>query len=402
MLLLALGLVGCGEPPVLEVGPVGYSQADLSLMNDEQRGLLVDLTAFGLAVAEERQDSLAAPFVRREVRSLALQRLAVETAVQEAGMDEDVLRSAYQRDPVPELVVRHLVVLSERWRPEEHRDSARALAEEALRKARAGEPFAELAGEYSDEPGAAERGGLLEPGRQGTWAREFWEAALRLDVGEVSPVVETEFGFHVLRLEERRAVPFEEVREEVLDRFVDLPSALDRVAEQGQGQGADPAISVDTAALRTWLAGDTVTGPLAEWSDPEGSLRVEVFEEYVATLTADQRAAVLADWREAVSRTTVLANEVRLSERAARFGYNPSAAAIRAVEDRWTQRIQRWAESLGFAAGAGPERVRDQALEALGAGRQSAAIARKEIRGISGVLGDLYPVTDRTAESVAQ
>jgi parvulin-like peptidyl-prolyl isomerase len=75
-------------------------------------------------------------------------------------------------------VVRHLVVLSERWRPAAHRDSARAVATEALERARAGEAFEALAAEYSDEPGAAERGGLLEPGREGSWVPEFWQRGI--------------------------------------------------------------------------------------------------------------------------------------------------------------------------------------------------------------------------------
>ena len=54
------------------------------------------------------------------------------------------------------------------------------VAEEARQRALAGEDFAALAGEYSEEPGAAERGGLLQPGREGTWVDPFWQAALAL------------------------------------------------------------------------------------------------------------------------------------------------------------------------------------------------------------------------------
>ncbi len=78
------------------------------------------------------------------------------------------------------------------------REQAEALAEKVLVKARRGESFTRLATEYSDEPGAAERGGALGKFGRGRMARAFEEAAFRLKVGELSDVVETPFGFHVI------------------------------------------------------------------------------------------------------------------------------------------------------------------------------------------------------------
>lgn len=78
------------------------------------------------------------------------------------------------------------------------REQAEALAEKVLAKARRGESFTRLATEYSDEPGAAERGGALGKFGRGRMARAFEEAAFRLKVGELSDVVETPFGFHVI------------------------------------------------------------------------------------------------------------------------------------------------------------------------------------------------------------
>lgn len=78
------------------------------------------------------------------------------------------------------------------------KDQARAVAEKVLARARAGEDVGQLAAELSDEPGAGPRGGALGRFGKGMMAPAFEQAAFGLDVGEVSDVVESPFGFHVI------------------------------------------------------------------------------------------------------------------------------------------------------------------------------------------------------------
>jgi parvulin-like peptidyl-prolyl isomerase len=79
------------------------------------------------------------------------------------------------------------------------KEQALAVAQEVLRRARAGEDLGRLAVEYSDEPGAAQRGGSLGRFGRGKMVPAFENAAFRLKVGEISGIVESPFGYHIIQ-----------------------------------------------------------------------------------------------------------------------------------------------------------------------------------------------------------
>jgi peptidyl-prolyl cis-trans isomerase C len=85
------------------------------------------------------------------------------------------------------------------------KEEARKKAADLLARAGKGEDFAKLAKENSDDPGSKDKGGEYDFFGRGRMVPEFEKAAFALKPGEISDLVETQFGFHIIKLEERRS-----------------------------------------------------------------------------------------------------------------------------------------------------------------------------------------------------
>lgn len=90
----------------------------------------------------------------------------------------------------------------------------------------AGADFAELAGKYSDDPGSGRAGGELGWTKRGQFVPEFEAAAYNLDINEMSELVESEFGFHLIELLDRRGNSIKTrhilIRPEITDADLEL------------------------------------------------------------------------------------------------------------------------------------------------------------------------------------
>ncbi len=220
---------------------------------------------------------------------------------------------------------------------DEEKAGVRGRAEEVLQRLSAGADFAELAEELSDDP-TSESGGDLGWVTRGRQVEGFDEAAFNLQPGETSEVIETAFGFHIVRVEERRdehAQPFEEVRgqleqrlawdqaeaqaettSEEIRRDVLRGDALDDVAEQhgltvevsplfAQGTGFGEFTAVDLTS-RIFTLG---TGRVAE--------PVRVRRGYLVFRVDDIVAPHVPELDVVVSEVRSDVVEVRAAERAA-------------------------------------------------------------------------------------
>ena len=178
--------------------------------------------------------------------SVDLAYVAVDRAAMAAALEvsEDDLRSAYEeqkdRYMTPEnRRIAHILVSTDDRTIEE----ARVIVESIQSQLDAGEAFEAVAQASSDDPGSAAQGGDLGVATRGLFVPSFEEAAFALaETGEISEVVETEFGLHLIKLNElapSSTKAFEDVQEEVEqqyrndaveDEFVTLVTSLDELA----------------------------------------------------------------------------------------------------------------------------------------------------------------------------
>ena len=116
----------------------------------------------------------------------------------EVKITEEEIASAYE-----EVRPAHILVIPEDDSPEakgKAREKIQGLAEQLQQ----GADFAELARAYSEDEGTKEQGGDLGFVGRGRLVKEFEEAALTLEVGEISDVVETDYGFHMIKMLEKK------------------------------------------------------------------------------------------------------------------------------------------------------------------------------------------------------
>lgn len=109
---------------------------------------------------------------------------------------------------------RHILVKVDRDADQAKKDEAKKKAED-LRKQLVDDKkdFAELAKANSDDPGSKDKGGDLGFNEASAWVPEFSEAAFKLKAGEISPVVQTPFGFHIIKVEEKKPPQNKELKD---------------------------------------------------------------------------------------------------------------------------------------------------------------------------------------------
>jgi peptidyl-prolyl cis-trans isomerase D len=138
----------------------------------------------------------------------------------------------HQKDyQVPEEVkVRHILIKVDAGADPKVDAAAKQKAEDLLKQIKGGADFAALAKANSDDPGSKEQGGELGMIQRGVTVPAFEKAAFDLQPGQISDVIKTQFGYHILKVEEKQTAhlkPLDEVKAQIL-------ATLTRQAEADQ------------------------------------------------------------------------------------------------------------------------------------------------------------------------
>lgn len=184
------------------------------------------------------------------IRQLALMRENLIAQAQlekiEAGIkisDED-LKKQYdaQKGQYEQVKARHILVAfkgspaAQEGKPELTEEQAKAKAEDLRKQIVAGANFDELAKKESDDVGSGSRGGDLGEFGRGQMVPEFEKAAFEAKTGEVTQVVRTQFGYHIIKVDAHGSTPFDEVKPtlEQSERRTRVQAALDQMKQNAK------------------------------------------------------------------------------------------------------------------------------------------------------------------------
>jgi peptidyl-prolyl cis-trans isomerase C len=153
-------------------------------------------------------------------QDMAVQKMIDAEIAPKIAVKPEQLTDFYTKNPdqfkQPERVrASHILIGVPRGADAAAKAQAKAKAEQVLKDVKAGKDFAALAKEHSQDPGSAVNGGDLGFFQQGQMVGPFNDAAFSLAPGAISDLVETEFGFHIIKVAEKQAsrtVPLDEVK----------------------------------------------------------------------------------------------------------------------------------------------------------------------------------------------
>jgi len=227
------------DPVLATVNGVELRRSDLKIVEDElganlppqlvgpareeyMLGFLIDLTA--LAQAGEAQKLDQTPEFAQQI-AFAKKRLLMQAALTQAtkaAVSDEALKKTYeeavkQQKPEEEVHARHILFRAD---PKDEKASAEAeaKAKDVAAKVKKGEDFATLAKQLTEDPSGKENGGDLGFFAEDQMVPEFATVAFKLKPGEVSDPVKTQFGWHVIKVEEKREKPvptFEQVKPQI-------------------------------------------------------------------------------------------------------------------------------------------------------------------------------------------
>ena len=154
--------------------------------------------------------------------------------------DEDVEAEAHniydqtvkQIGPDGLIQTAHILIRANQQASQEEWDAAKGRADSVYQALKAGADFAELAQRVSQDPGSARQGGLLPFVQRGQLVKEFEDAAFALQPGEMSGIVQSPFGYHIILMKERKMLEPFELHHDNIIKFIEQRELREQIANQ--------------------------------------------------------------------------------------------------------------------------------------------------------------------------
>jgi parvulin-like peptidyl-prolyl isomerase len=241
-------------------------------------------------------------------------------------LSEDELQRLFEQEqPSAEIRARHILFRVPADASPQVKQQIEQRAQQVQQQAAAGADFAQLAAEHTEEPQGGERGGDLGYFGRGQMVPMFEDAAFRLQPGQVSELVETPFGIHIIKVEDRRMPDYASMRDSFREMMVQR-----RVGEAEEAyltqltEGRRLEVQEGAADIARELAGKPSTNlsrraaqrPLVRYTD--GALTAGEYLQLMQQRPAGMRGQVaaasddqLSDWLRLLARDEILIDEAR-------------------------------------------------------------------------------------------
>jgi peptidyl-prolyl cis-trans isomerase C len=174
-----------------------------------------------------QENNMTESKIRADIsRNMAIQELIDKEVSEKIKVSDEETKAFYDKNPQrfeqPELVkASHILIKVQADAPADQKAEARKKIEDIQQKVKKGEDFATLARTYSEGP-SGPKGGDLDYFRRGQMVKPFEEAAFSLKPGETSEIVETQFGYHLIKVSDKkpaRKMTYAEVKDQLNDQL---------------------------------------------------------------------------------------------------------------------------------------------------------------------------------------
>jgi len=169
------------------------------------------------------RNNVSFEFVKDDTRnSLLIQHYFEDVVADQIEIGEEDIQNEFDKNYSGDrkATVRHILLMTQ-GKSDSEKKNIREKMEGILARAKAGEDFAELAKQYSEDPGSKDRGGLYVNFEKGDMVKPFEDAAFSVPIGGLSDIVETRYGYHILKIvdREKNTQTLDELRSEIIDKI---------------------------------------------------------------------------------------------------------------------------------------------------------------------------------------